>query len=289
MATKNPLERAIKSAVNMNGTLGTMFAEAGDVAKGSGYVVRSYRNAKRAMTQALKEDNVRFAVRDVMFELRQNLSTNMQESLWGGVNAGLYESARQLKFYGINSDPSKSTADTSKQVSAALDAVLAQVDGQEAALQSMLMNDSIDPAMIVGDEERQGILRPGDILAGAAYWIAALTWDSFSWWSKTNQKGFEFQKQAVAALDGRTTDCCLRAHGQIVPLNGKFELRGTPRFADQLDWTPFHWRCRTSVVLYLPEYDGGLTDRMRNGANYLLEQRKQGKNPDQHPADAYWN
>jgi hypothetical protein len=286
---KNPLERAIKSAVSMNDTLGNMFADAGNVTKGSGYVVRAYKNANRALPQALKEDNRRSAVRDVMFELRQSLSINMRESLWGGVNAGLYESARQLKFYGIDSDPSKTSANLNGQVNLALDALLAQVDSQDAILQAMLQNESIDEAMILGDESRQGIIRAGDILAGAAYWIAALTWDSFSWWSKTNQKGFDFQKQAVAALDGRTTDCCLRAHGQIVPLNGKFELTGTPRFADQLDWTPFHWRCRTSVVLYLPEYDGGLTDRMRGGADYLLEQRKQGKNPDQHPADAYWN
>jgi hypothetical protein len=286
---KNPLERAIKSAVSMNDTLGNMFADAGNVTKGSGYVVRAYKNANRALPQALKEDNRRSAVRDVMFELRQSLSINMRESLWGGVNAGLYESARQLKFYGIDSDPSKTSVNLNGQVNLALDALLAQVDSQDAILQAMLQNESIDEAMILGDESRQGIIRAGDILAGAAYWIAALTWDSFSWWSKTNQKGFDFQKQAVAALDGRTTDCCLRAHGQIVPLNGKFELTGTPRFADQLDWTPFHWRCRTSVVLYLPEYDGGLTDRMRGGADYLLEQRKQGKNPDQHPADAYWN
>ena len=97
-----------------------------------------------------------------------------------------------------------------------------------------------------------------------------------------------FQKQAIAALDAHTTDCCLRVHGQIQPLDGLFHLTGEPRFADNMDWSPFHWNCRTSVALYKPDYDDGLTEKMHEGANFILSERRAGRNPDQWPVDAFF-
>jgi hypothetical protein len=65
----------------------------------------------------------------------------------------------------------------------------------------------------------------------------------------------QMQKQAVAAIDDRTTDCCLRVHGQIKALNEPYELRGTPRFADEIMFPAFHWRCRSSSVAWHPAYE----------------------------------
>lgn len=73
------------------------------------------------------------------------------------------------------------------------------------------------------------------------------------------QSGFEragrrsrivFKKQAIAAIDDRTTECCLRVHGQIQEMKAPFILTGRPRFADRLQGPPFHWRCRTATTLY---------------------------------------
>jgi hypothetical protein len=64
-----------------------------------------------------------------------------------------------------------------------------------------------------------------------------------------------FMKQAIAAIDDRTTDCCLRVHGQIQPQNEPFRLTGRPRFADRLQGPPFHWRCRTATTLYTQEME----------------------------------
>jgi hypothetical protein len=50
-----------------------------------------------------------------------------------------------------------------------------------------------------------------------------------------------YKKQAIAAIDQNTTDCCLRVHGQIQPLDKPFILEGTPRYADKVDAPPFHW------------------------------------------------
>jgi hypothetical protein len=64
--------------------------------------------------------------------------------------------------------------------------------------------------------------------------------------------GVTFQKQAVAALDARTTDCCRRVNGQIQPLDEPFVLTGTPRYTDRAMHPPFHWGCRTVDTLYHP-------------------------------------
>ena len=74
---------------------------------------------------------------------------------------------------------------------------------------------------------------------------------------------FGWHKQVMAAIDDRTTECCLTACGQAVKVNAKFHLTAEPRFADEMDWVPFHWYCRSSVALYLPQYDDGLTEQLR--------------------------
>lgn len=98
------------------------------------------------------------------------------------------------------------------------------------------------------------------------------------------------QKQVVAAIDERTTDCCLQAHGQIVDEDQKFTLTGTPRFARYMSWTPFHWNCRSAVVLYNPIYDeieGVTTKDMRGAARAEINARAQtGKRQEIHPAHA---
>jgi len=252
-----------------------------------GYVVRTYRNANRAMQTALQEENNQSAVFDVMLGMKVQLRAELRNSFETAWQSGLDESARQLRYYNIETPRSRQSIDFTKQVDTAIDAVIAQVEAQEATIAAMLFS-GVDQTLITGDEDRQGVLKPVDIVAGAAYWIGALVWDAFSDWSQTYSGGV-FSKQSVAALDARVTECCAKVHGQIVPFNAKFELTGTPRFADFLEWTPFHWRCRTSIVLYTAEFDDGFTARMRSGANWLLNERRQGRNPDQHPADAFWH
>lgn len=52
-------------------------------------------------------------------------------------------------------------------------------------------------------------------------------------------------KQAVATINNRTTDTCLRVHGQTQLIGTPFELTGRPRFSRQQQHPPFHWNCRT--------------------------------------------
>ena len=85
----------------------------------------------------------------------------------------------------------------------------------------------------------------------------------------------EYKKQAIATIDERTTDCCLKVHGQIQPLEKDFRLTGTPRFADKVPDPPFHWYCRTTEVLYNEKFEefGITTEKMRDAANAELDAR----------------
>lgn len=99
--------------------------------------------------------------------------------------------------------------------------------------------------------------------------------------------GVRYWKQAIAAIDERTTDCCLQVHGQIQPLDKPFELRGTPRFGDRVMNPPFHWYCRTATALYRPEMEQtGLTtpDLVSAARAELLARATTGKRVEIHPA-----
>ena len=96
-------------------------------------------------------------------------------------------------------------------------------------------------------------------------------------------------KQAIAAIDERTTECCLLVHGQIQPITRPYQLDGQPRFADQLMLPPFHWRCRTSSAPYLPSFEEGAaisTQDMRDASKAELKAREDESRQEIHPAHA---
>lgn len=86
----------------------------------------------------------------------------------------------------------------------------------------------------------------------------------------------ELQKQVVASVQADTTETCLRAHGQVRPLDENFELTGEPRFADEMLHTPFHWNCRSAIAAWHPVFErGGMTtSSMRDDAAAELRRRR---------------
>jgi hypothetical protein len=96
--------------------------------------------------------------------------------------------------------------------------------------------------MILGQGMRLGFLQPAPVNSQLAHQITGIV---FSLWGQTVSKSTKglggFNKQVIAAIDQKTTETCLKAHGQVVPFDNEFTLVGTPRFADKMTWTPFHW------------------------------------------------
>jgi hypothetical protein len=283
----NPLQRAHKSALRMNEDIGSLFAQTGTAEHPRGFVPTAYRNAKRAMRSALAEADPLTAARDVFEGLRSGIRSEALGLFLDAQQLGTEESARQLRFYDIQSTAGASMADRAT-ARTMLDAVLARIDAQDMTTRALILTGA-EPEQIVGDDERAGIMRPSDIAPMVGSLAATLVWLAFSEWTNrhTSSGELKFSKQSVAGLDERTTECCLRAHGQIQPLDGKFHLTGTPRYADYLDWTPFHYWCRTSIALYLPMYDDGLTATMRAAANQIINERLAGGTGYRDPANAF--
>lgn len=84
----------------------------------------------------------------------------------------------------------------------------------------------------------------------------------------------KLQKQAIAAIDDRTTECCLKVHSQIQDLDKPYKLTGTPRFQDEMMFPGFHWRCRTSSAAYHPAFDEAAEGTEASTAYMLSQARK---------------
>ena len=279
----NPLEKAIAAAIKANQTQRALFGKMGTSEHPWGFVLTGYRNARRSMATALKERQPVDAAREVMTELRSVVAVSMRDLLRQAVDAGVEEAERQLGFYDILVD-SVPLMDLYSQVDSAASVIGQNIDLQANTIYALIASG--EAVLVLGDEGRLGALKPGNILLAGAFWLSTLMWNSYSDVAVRNGKD-RTQKQAIAAIDNKTTDCCLRVHSQVVDLDGYFKLVGTPRYADELEWTPFHPWCRTSVALYDRRYDDGLTDRMHDAANTVIDERNQGIYNVRRPADAY--
>lgn len=110
-----------------------------------------------------------------------------------------------------------------------------------------------------------------------------------AWYEYWGQEIPGLEKQAVAAIDENTTDCCLRVHGQIQPLASPYDLKGRPRFADKIAFPPFHWNCRTSSTAYHRDFERGAritTQDMVEAARAERRARRDGSREEIHPAHA---
>lgn len=139
---------------------------------------------------------------------------------------------------------------------------LSQIEGQFIAGAIQLQLAQTDPLLIqqrliatgISTDGRASIWRSG--LAPLELAIVNLVWGGWNggrqivYQQAETQGGMVYRRQAIAAIDKRTTQCCLKVHGQIVDIDKPFQLSGTPRYGSELMWPPFHWRCRTSIVLY---------------------------------------
>lgn len=224
----------IDAALRTNEELARLFARLGNTDAPNGKVLSAYRMARRALRGDVNNLPMLLAT---LMELRERVRDVVGEVLADAVDVGMMQAARELKAYGLGAGMSN-PADPR----AATDAILSALDAQVTRVKALAINGIQDEALVLGDEERVGILSPTPVISEASKWTGALA--VAAWMANiehaTRGSGDEFHRQAIAAIDERTTDCCLRVHGQVVGLQEDFHLTGT-RFADYLRNPPFHW------------------------------------------------
>lgn len=271
-------DRAVRAALKTNKELLQLFGRLGTKEHPNGRILTAYRQARRAMKGNVSSTTT---VREIMQELRQAVADAAYTTLQVAAQVGTQQAKTTLAIYGLPNGQSEMP-----MILEPYNAWMATVEQQSAAILALSMQDNEEA--ILGDSSRVGILSPAPVVREGARWLtvaalAALT----TAYSRAGTDG-SFQRQVVAAIDERTTDCCLQAHGQVVGMREKFHLSGTPRYADRMDAPPFHWYCRSSVALVRAEdVDDDLSRQMIVAARDEMEARVDtGVRVEIHPASA---
>ncbi len=267
-------ERLVRSAYQTGVRLNELFGRLGTSYHPRGRVLMAYRTARRALKGNLNNPG---AVNDALVTLETSVRQSVSENMQRAIDLGAAQAERDLKIHELPAPIGG--GELIAQAGEFTEVVIGSVDVQVKATRALVAQQTAEEnmAIILGDDTRVGLLTPGPVLREASRWLAtmvAAAW-SIGVIGPIEQEGrmLEFQKQAISAVDGRTTETCLRVHGQIVALDRPFYLEGTPRYADYMEWPPFHWWCRTSAALFRPDFDIGLTDKMEGTAEEELARR----------------
>ena len=274
-------EASVRQALRTAVELRRLFDRMGNTEHPRGRILSAYRQARQAMATAASLGEVQRVLQD----LRIAIDAAARASLAEATAIGVAQAASEVAAYGLPVAPT--TYAPTVEITAWLDTYSAQ------ALQvTAIYLTTGDMTRIIGDGSRVGALSPAPVTRSGASWIvAALTaaWTT-SVGTSLDRAGakLDFVRQAVAAIDERTTDCCLRVHGQTAEVTGDFRLTGTPRYADRMRNPPFHEFCRTATCLVRRDEAGdNLTQRMTDAARAELGARQPDDNRRViHPAHA---
>lgn len=277
----NPLQFAHNEAKRNDLFLKNAFARyLGNSQHPRGKVLSIYRQGRKNMQSALRTSRfqIPLEVDGVLSQMRYGLMDVSREVIRLAANRGNESGRLQAEAYTDNGLTFDVAADA-PQIDGLIDSFLEPFETQANSIRAMVRSGLTDEARILGDGGRLGTLQPNPLITGATELITgALVAGLLAWWigrDKVARPGFQrFQKQAIAVIDEKTTDCCLQVNGQVRDFDKDFHLTGTPRFADFQEWSPFHYNCRTTIALYDPSFDFGITAQIEEAARKEREKRK---------------
>lgn len=266
----------VRLAERTGNDLKRLFDRLGNTDHPRGFVTSAYRTLLTSL--AAGAINSPFAAREMFVATRRGLESDLRLTLTDSAELGAEQAAKELDAWGLS--VAQYAAAGLPLIRNATETILTAYDQQANAAYTMIEAGDIDRAEILGDDTRMGLLTVSPVLLAATRWI--VTAQSYAQSDRTEQtierngqRVEQYGLQAIAAIDDKTTDCCLQVHGQIIPVNGKFNLTGTPRFADEMAAPPFHYNCRTATALVkLDEQDDDLTRIMQAAATTEIEARR---------------
>lgn len=283
----NPHRRAVQRALFAVDYLGTLFDRIGNGDNPDGDILIAYRAALAGLDGALDNPS---RVRAILDQQWWAIRTSVLDVLSDAADYAISQAEEDLADWGIGRAGFTVAADYLSNV---VKAALGPLDQQINSVYADVYGGSPDRNELLGDESRAGILSPVALILPVARWIVTVHANTYNdtvarGVQQAGKQADEYGKQAVAVIDERTTDCCLKVHGQIVAMGGMFHLAGTPRFADDIDAPPFHWNCRTALALVdLNRQDNNFTNKMREAADAEITARQDGSREEIHPANAF--
>lgn len=259
---RNALEVSIAASEKANRQLAKIIAKLGTKAHPRGRILVAYNKARRELKQVLDNPingNVQRAqVQRILQTLEAEIQAATLEAMQSGVAVGNENIQTQTDAYGFTVPPDVVPFEF---ITLGTETVLEEYRQQEAAVLALIVAGVL-PNLIVGDRQRQGVLRPAPIIREAVTQATRANTVTFDTAYTLVQQAEEsqgtpiparIQKILVAVIDHRTTDTCIEADGQVVDLDKPFILTETPRYADEIMNPPFHDYCRSVSAIYDPE------------------------------------
>lgn len=274
----NPHERVIKAALKTNADIHKLFGKIGTREHPRGAIINAYRQARKAIPGALDNQATLLAIFN---ELRQQTGIEVRAILRAAQDIGATQAGKEIAAWDLP-DP-LGVLTRLQEIENAVASVESVVDDQARSVLALAATGRLEEEQAIGDGTRLGIVTPTPATRETSTWVTVVVFSA--WLSVITQslrqahKEDEFQRQLIANTgDDRTTETCLRAHGQVVGLDEKFTLTGQPRYANKMFGVPFHDYCRSSVVLVHREFtDDDLTVSMRDAAKARLKARDDDK------------
>ena len=276
----NPLRAAVREAHRVDRELARLFAlYLGSVAHPRGRVMTAYRQARAAVAAAYQLGGVQRQVMalEALRVLRDSLAGIGRDAMTEAARLGVNSAMAQVAAYKAVGE-SIVAAGKYPPVEVLTAGLTATVNAQVSAAEAMVRANA-EKELLLGGADRLGLLQPSPVLRDGSRWLAMASSAGFTSWlggdapAETSLPDLGFKRQAIAAIDGRTTDCCLRVHGQIVGMDEPYVLTGEPRYADRIMAPGFHWNCRTSEAVYQERYEDGSTEEMKQWARDERQRR----------------
>lgn len=257
---------AVNIARKSSDEVGRLFACMGTAEHPRGELLAAYRVARRGLKGNIGNSSL---VNEVLNSLQAAMNELARNLMVEAYTTGLEFTDRQLAVYDLPMGQ-----DDLNTLSVANRTIMLEIQTQINRIYSAIVATG-DEMLIIGDDERVGMLSPAPVARELSRWLAILVLGGISGaLDRTPGMKDEFVKQAIAAIDDKTTDCCLQVHAQTQPMDKPFILTGTPRYADKLQWAPFHWYCRTGHALVRKSEAGDeLTRQMEQSAKNEIDAR----------------
>lgn len=279
-------ERTVDAALDANEEMLRLFRLIGSADDPDGRILAAYRDARMVLDNPAALEN-RALVANVLARLRREIEAEAGSLIDAGLDLGAAQARTQLRAYGLLAGQApRALRDEIRDALVGAVAGLVVVQAARAATAAL---SGAAPEELVGDGTRMGILSPGEVMISARDAIARASYGAYDYAvaETTQASGERWFKQVVAAIDERTTDCCLQLHGVAVPMDEDFDVEGEPRYADQQAGPPFHWGCRSALAL-VTEADvaDDLTGRMQGAARAEISSRERGEGVTTAPSNA---
>jgi hypothetical protein len=276
---RNPLYWSIQSTKRNDRWLLNAYARVlGTKEHPRGDVLSIYRKYRRQLEDVLTAQRMTMLreIREILADARRELNATAMRALRSAAERGVESAREQTQLYrddGLRFQVAGETPD----LQATRDAWMLAYEQQAATVDALARNGSATVDTVLGGPDRMGLFQPAPVQREGSRILPEVLSAGFVGYvfGLVQRREQPFGKQAIAAIDSRTTETCLNIHGQRQPMSKKFRVVGTPRFSRRKDWSPFHWYCRTSVVLYREEYDDGLTERMQSQSEQEQQRRKE--------------